>query len=264
MSNLYDDEPERRWWRRRAVIAAVAVLAAVLLVAGGALLGRGTGTTAAPARVPPAPGPVPSSSAAASTTAQGSSSPTSSSAPAASPSEACPVGLVSDVLPASAPADVVWRATSVAPVPVSKTWGPYRTTATGLPRCFSHSPVGAVIAAASINTWLFSTQWRIVLATQVARNPGYTALQAGLESQPPDGSAGTDTVVGFNIAEYTPTGATVDLVIKGANGGVDACPLAVQWSASDWQLAPRPDGTLTEDSCPAAATGTYIPWKPGQ
>ncbi len=264
VSDEDDDDNQRRRWRRQVVITAVAVLAAVVLVVGGVLLGRGTSTTAAPARVPPALVPVSSSAAVAARTAQASSSPTSSSTPAVSPSDACPAGLVSDVLPASAPVDVVWRATSVAPVPVSKTWGPYRTTTSGLPRCFSHSPVGAVIAAVSINTWLFSTQWRTVLATQIARNPGYTALQAGLESQPPDGSAGTDTVVGFNIAEYTPTGATVDLVIKGANGGVDACPLAVQWSASDWQLAPRPDGTLTEDSCPTAATGTYIPWRPGQ
>lgn len=264
MNTASDDDKRRRRWRRLlAVSAAVAVLAVVLLVAGGALLGRGTGTTAAPARVTPAPVPE-SSSAVAARTAQASSSPTSSSAPAVSASDACPVGLVSDVLPASAPADVVWRATSVAPVPHSKTWGPYRTTASGLPRCFSHSPTGAVIAAVSINTWLFSTQWRTVLATQVARTPGYSELQSALESQPPDGSAQTDTVTGFTIAAYTTTAATVEVVERGPNGGEIGCPLSEQWANGDWQLTPRPDGTLTENSCPVVTTGTYIPWGPDQ
>jgi len=255
------DDKRRRRWRRLAVIAAVAVLAAVLLIAGGALLGRGTGTTAAPARLPPTPVPVSSSVAA--RTAPASSSATSSSA--VSPSQACPAGLVSDVLPASAPADVVWRATSVAPVPVSKTWGPYRTTATGLPRCFSHSPTGAVIAVRSIDASLFSTQWKTVLATQVARTPGYSELQSALTSQPPDGSAETNTLVGFNVVTYTPAAATVDLVFRGPNNtGPSGCPLSVQWTAGDWQLTPRPDGTLTEASCPLVDRGTYIAWGVGQ
>jgi len=265
MNTVSDDDTgdkRRRRWRRLAVIAAVAVLAVVLLVAGGVLLGLGTGTTAAPARVTPAPVPVASSAVAAST-AQGSSSPTLSSAPAVSASDACPLGLVSDVLPASAPADVVWRATPMAPVPYSKTWGPYRTTASGLPRCFSHSPTGAVIAVRQIDAWLFSTQWRTVLATQVARTPGYIGLRSALESQPPDGSADTNTVVGFDIETYTPAAATIALVLRGPNNtGPSGCPLAVQWVNGDWQVTPRPDGTLTEASCPLVDTGTYIPWGP--
>ena len=256
------DDKRRRWRRLLAVIAAVAVLAVVLVVAGGALLGQGTGTTAAPARVPPAPAPA-SPPAAASRTGQVSSSPTPST-PVASPSDACPAGLVSDVLPASAPADVVWRATPMAPVPYSKTWGPYRTTASGLPRCFSHSPTGAVIAARSIDAWLVSTQWRTVLATQVARTPGYSDLQSALASDPPAGAAETDTVVGFNIAEYTPGAATIDLVVRSPNSAVNGCAVGVRWADGDWQLTPRPDGTLTNTPCPTADTGTYVPWGPNQ
>ena len=258
-----DDNGRRRWWRRPVVIAAAAVLAALLLIVGGVLLGRGSGTTAAPARsATPAPVPATTSATTAATTAPASPSLSATASP--STSDACPVGLVNDVLPASAPADVVWHATSVAAVPVSKTWGPYRTTATGLPRCFSHSPTGAVVAAVNINTWLFSRQWRTVLATQVARTAGYAELQSALESQPPDGSAETDTVAGFAIVAYTATAATVEVVESGPNGGEIGCPVSEQWANGDWQLTPRPDGTLTEDTCPAATTGTYISWGPDE
>ena len=261
-----DDNGRRRWWRRPAVIAAVAVLAAVVLIVGGVLLGRGRGTTAAaPARsATPAPVPVSSSASSTAPSASPALTPSATASPSAA-SGACPVGLVSDVLPASAPADVVWHATSVAAVPVSKTWGPYRTIASGLPRCFSHSPTGAVIAVRSIDAWLFSTQWKTVLATQVARTPGYAELQSALQSQPPDGSAEDDTVIGFDIETYTPTAATVALVIRGGTGtGPAACSQALQWTDGDWQLTPRPDGTLTEKPCPVVTTGTYIPWGPDE
>ena len=257
-----DNEP-RRWWRRPAVIAAAAVLAALLLIMGGVLLGRGSATTAAPARSA-TPAPVPVSTSTSSTTASASPALTPSATASRSTSDACPVGLVNDVLPASAPADVVWHATSVAAVPVSKTWGPYRTTATGLPRCFSHSPTGAVVAAVNINTWLFSRQWRTVLATQVARTSGYSELQSALESQPPDGSAEIDTVAGFAVVAYTATAATVEVVERSPNGGEIGCPLSEQWSDGDWQLTPRPDGTLSAMPCPDVTTGTYIPWGPDE
>jgi len=258
-----DSGDKRRWWRRPAVITAVAIVVAALLITGGVLLGRDSHTSTVAAVSSPSAASTPRAVLPASPSVGAATSTIApSTSTAASPSEACPAGLVSDVLPASAPADVVWRATSVAPVPASKTWGPYRTSATGLPRCFSHSPTGAVIAAVSINTWLFSTQWRTVLATQVARNPGYTELQSALSSQPPDGSRETDTVAGFTVAAYTATAATVEVVERSPNGGTIGCPLSEQWVNGDWQLTPRPDGTLSAMPCPDVTTGTYIPWGP--
>jgi len=260
-----DSGDKQRWWRRPAVITAVAIVVVALVIAGGVLLGRDSHTsTVAAVSSPSAASTLPAVLPASPSVGAATSTVATSTSTAASPSEACPVGLVSDVLPASAPADVVWRATSVAPVPYSKTWGPYRATATGLPRCFSHSPTGAVIAAVSINTWLFSTQWRTVLAAQVARTPGYTELLSALSSQPPDGSAQTDTVAGFTVAAYTATAATVEVVERSPNGGTIGCPLSEEWINGDWRLTPRPDGTLTEDTCPAVTAAAYIPWGPDQ
>jgi hypothetical protein len=251
--------------RTRPVLIAVAgVLAVVLVLALGVVLGRDRTPREARTAAGASPTPAPSSPAT-TTPAPSTSQPTStaSSAPAAA-AQQCPRGLVSDVLPAAPPVDETWHATPMAPVPVSLTYGPYRTGAAGLPICFSHSPMGATIAVRSIDAWLFSTKWRTVLSTQVAQTPGYAELLTALEAAPPDGSPETDTVVGFNVASYTPAAATIDLVTRSPNGAVDGCPVSVQWTSGDWQLTPRPDGTLTDQTCPAVTPGTYVPWGPGQ
>jgi hypothetical protein len=257
---------------RPVLIAAAAVLAVVLVLTLGVVLGRdhapqhgvsASGLSKSPSMVPPmvtassatTATPVPSSSATTSVAARPTTSPTA---------EQCPRGLVSDALPAAPPVDETWRATSVAPLPVSPTYGPLRTGPAGLPICFSHSPMGATIAARTIDASLFSTNWRTAIAIQVAHTPGYAELLTALEAAPPDGSADADTLIGFNVVGYTPAVTTIQLVLQGSNGGVAGCSLAVQWTAGDWQLAPRPDGSLTQTPCPTVDPGTYILWGPGQ
>jgi hypothetical protein len=264
-----DPDALRPRWTRPVLIAVAAVLAVVLVLALGVVLGRDhtpreARTAAGASSTPVAASPITTTSPA--TTPAPSSSPLTSTA---SPSgeaatEECPRGLVSDVLPAAPPVDETWHATSVAPLPVSPTYGPLRTSAAGLPICFSHSPMGATIAARSIDASLFSTNWRTAVGTQVARTPGYAELLTALEAAPPDGSADADTLIGFNVLGYTPAVATIELVLQGSNGGVAGCSVSVQWTASDWQLAPRPDGSLTQTPCPTVDPGTYIPWGPGQ
>jgi hypothetical protein len=257
---------------RPVLIAAAVVLAVVLVVTFGVVLGRdhapqhgvsAAGSSKSPSMVPPM------ATASSATTATPAPSISATTSAAASPitsatAEQCPRGLVSDALPAAPPVDETWHATPMAPVPESPTYGPYRTSPAGLPVCFSRSPMGATIAVRSIDAWLFSTQWRTVIQTQVAQTPGYAELLTALEAAPPDGSPETDTVVGFNVAAYTPATATIDLVTQSPNGAVDGCPVSVQWTSGDWQLTPRPDGTLTDQTCPAVAPGTYVPWGPGQ
>jgi hypothetical protein len=255
---------------RPVLIAGAAVLAVVLVLTLGVVLGRdhtprGATTAAGASPTPVAVSPMTTASSAAAASAQSSSPQTATASPSAEPAaEECPRGLVSDALPAQAATDITWHATSVAPVPVSPTYGPLRTDSDALPICFSHSPMGAAIAVQTIDAWLFSTKWQTVLATHVARTPGYAEFLTALEADPPDGSPDVDTLVGFTVVSYAPAVATIQLVFRGSNGGLAGCPVSAQWRSGDWQLAVQPDGTLTPATCPAVDPGTYIPWGPGQ
>lgn len=146
-------------------------------------------------------------------------------------------------------------------MPVSPTYGPRSRGLGGLPECFSHSPTGGVIAAWSINASLFSTDWQHVLDTQVAHTAGYARLVTQLQTDPPDGSPGTTSPAGFEILAADQDAVTVELVLRdSANGALVGCPITVAWDGDDWQLAPRPDGTVTTPTCPAVAPGSYVSW----
>jgi hypothetical protein len=255
---------------RPVLIAAAAVLALVLVLTFGVVLGRdhapqhgvsASGSSKSPFAIPPM---VTASSATSTAPAPDSSPPTTPASRTPSvATEQCPRGLVSDALPAQSATDITWHATAVAPVPVSPTYGPLRTDSDALPICFSHSPMGAAIAVETIDAWLFSTRWRTVLATHVAQTPGYAEFLTALEADPPDGSPDIDTLVGFNVVAYTPAVASIELVYRGSNGGLVGCPVSAQWTRGDWQLATRPDGTITPATCPSVDPGTFIAWGPG-
>jgi hypothetical protein len=177
--------------------------------------------------------------------------------------DGCPAGPVSTALPTTVPADLQWATGGYEPLPFSATSGPFRESAVGLPECFAHSPMGAVIAAWTINADLFSTGWRQAITTQVARTAGYPRLLTELEATPPDGTPGVDSPAGFTVLAATADTVTVDLVLQGpGNGGLIGCPLTVSWVGGDWQLAPRADGTLTTMPCPAVDPGTFVTWGP--
>jgi hypothetical protein len=256
---------------RPVLIASAAVLALVLVLTLGVVLGRdhapqrevsAAGSSKSPFAIPPM---VTASSATSAAPALDSSPPTTPASPTPSAAtEQCPRGLVSDALPAQSATDITWHATAVAPVPVSPTYGPLHTDSSGLPICFSHSPMGAAIAVQTIDAWLFSTKWRTVLATHVAQTPGYAEFLTALEADPPDGSPDVDTLVGFTVVSYAPTVATSQLVFRGSNGGLAGCPVSAEWRRNDWQLAVQPNGMLTPATCPPVDSGTYVPWGPGQ
>jgi hypothetical protein len=189
--------------------------------------------------------------------------PPSSTAPTTTARGSCPAGPVSTAAPTSVPADLEWATGGYEPLPYSPTYGPFRQSTVGLPECFAHSLMGGVIAAWTINADLFSTGWRQALDTQVARTAGYPRLLTELEATPPDGTPGIDSPAGFSVVAATADTVTVDLVLQGAgNGGLIGCSLTVSWDGGDWQLDPRPDGTLTTMPCPAVDPGTFVSWGP--
>lgn len=166
-------------------------------------------------------------------------------------------------LPKAAPRDLDWVHGLREPMPGSPAYGPLRRDTQNLPECFSHSPTGAVIAAWSINASLFSTRWEHVLKSQIAHTSGYARLVTQLQADPPDGSPGSTSPAGFEILAANENAVTVDLVLRSnVNDALIGCPVTVIWSGEDWQLAPRPDGTITTPTCAAVQPGGYVSWGP--
>lgn len=244
--------------RRLGAVLVAAPAVAALVVLGVATLGHGRKAPAAETPPPVSFSPVPSTSA---TAAMPTASTPPSSEPQPTTGAPCPVGRVEATLPTAAPRDLTWVHGLREPMPVSPTYGPLRRDDVGLPTCFSHSPTGAVIAAWSINASLFTTHWSDVLATQIAHTTGYPRLVTQLQAEPPDGSPGTTSPAGFEIIAADQDAVTLELVLRdNTTSALVGCPVTVAWEGDDWQLAPRPDGTVTTPTCPAVTAGTFIAW----
>lgn len=230
---------------RRAVLAA-AVVVLLLLVAVGVLVAGGSRTDAAP--VAP-PGPAPTSPAT-----------TEASSDASCDQVAAP----SNELPTAAPDDVEYEVVNRGIVPVSDTYGPADRTGP-VWDCFSHSPLGAVMAADSIS--LLSVVGENLVAIgeqQLVENEGQQVYLDFVRNLGPEGvtgpEAGFNQAAGFRVESYTPDQAVISLAYRTPDGALSAAALTVVWQDGTWKLQLLPDGSETAALTPLVDLDDYVAW----
>lgn len=164
------------------------------------------------------------------------------------------------------PADLEWASANGISWPRSATVGPTATT-DGFATCFERSPRGAALAGASMLYSMAERDPAQAMSFYVAESPGrQTLLAAVSESTSEEFIAGLQssglTLAGFNVREYTPDRATIDLVSNAPASatGFHAAPLTLVWVEGDWRLKPQDDGSLGVPT-PIRA-GQFIAWRP--
>ncbi len=192
--------------------------------------------------------------------APGSPSPTSSVSPPTAGEaydSACGLKGGSTQIPTSEPADIKWTRIEGWAFPISASAGPGKRPATGPWSCFARTPMGAVLAAYTIDLRMAVVDdagFDAIVEQQVSPGVGRDALVA-LGNQKPESI--TDTK-GFIVESYTPDDAIISLYVV-QQGQSATCSVEVQWRDGDWRLRALPDGS-TSSGCVRAAPPKFVPW----
>jgi hypothetical protein len=238
-SNGTADVPawRRGRWRVLAVSLAVALIVAALIVLVVGSGGRGPQRTARASGQQPAPHSTPASN------------------------RACQVSGSDPSMPTAPPSDFAWKNVGALLVPTSKTYGPTRY-AGAVWSCYSHTPMGAVMAAYGIFSTLAGPGWRAVAEQEVAPGPGRQAfIDAGLsQSYQPLSSQDAAQPAGFTVVSYTPAQATIETLSDSGNGLFQTEQLTVTWQDGDWKLVLTPQGTVGPDPQVVSSDSGFVLW----
>lgn len=234
--------------RRRAVVGgAVAVLLALLLVVVLLTAGGRQGPAAEPAPASPTSSPTPASSSTAAAAADG-----------------CDPAPASDQLPTAPPDDLEFEVVNRGIVPVSDTYGP-AVRVGPVWDCFSRSPMGAVMAAASISVHRVVGQDLVAIGEQqLVENEGQQVYLDFARSVGPEGvsgpAGGFNQAVGFRVDSYTPSQAVVSLAYRTPDGALSSAALTVLWQDGTWKLQLFDDGSETSALTALPDLDDYTTW----
>lgn len=236
MSFRSDESGGLRW--KTAAIASIALVLIVVAVTWTVLAQSDDQNTAAPS---PSPSAKPSAS--------------PSAPPAEGYESACGLTGGSTQTPTEAPADVKWQRDEGWPYPISDSAGPGERPADGPWSCFARTPMGAVIAAATIDARLgVVDDFEQAVSQQVVAGIGQDALLA--KGRPP--AANTTDIKGFIVESFTPDDAVISLYLVQQEQNF-TCSAELAWRDGDWKLRAQRDGsTLT--GCIRSEPAQFVPW----
>lgn len=233
------DGARRAWWSKPAFIGAAVIVAGGVIVAGLAIAGRLADDEPAPSTPPQA-----GSTTAPTTPADGSCNAMEDNSTSLTP----PI-----------PEDLSWAALNGETWPVSPSYGP-TAEENELGVCFSNSPMGAVLAATSLQmAVLAGVDGQTILDTYVMDGPGKDIVEA--RGYNPQANNGTFQLAGFRVASFVDDRAQVHVVFSadGAPTGYLATPIDLQWTGDDWKGVFSDSGEAAPLSNPSE--GEFTEWR---
>lgn len=166
-------------------------------------------------------------------------------------SEECMADDSDQQVPVEAPRADAWPDYHGTGVPVSDTYGPINREG-DVWTCFSHSPTGALFAAAYLRPAVASSEVR---ESYVSDDP---------QTSEGDFDPPRMNLRGYKITGYDESSVTLELVYEGAAGGESglvAFPITLYWEDNQWALHEE-DISSAESQSVTGLTG-YTPWSVG-
>jgi len=245
-------------WMGSVVLLGLVAVALVIVLIHAAI---SSPTPAAPAAASPgaSPGAVPPAGIA---TAPGGVPATANAGQEGRPA-GCTSSGSDQTVPTSPPSGVTWSLSAGFAVPSSVADGPKLHGPAGIAYCYSHTPLGALLAASNLGRGTGTPQDKqdAVLSLSVVPNE-YSAQVAKTPATPDDQSGAGVQLAGFRIISYSPTQASIALAASVA-GRTDSYPqltVAMQWYAGDWRAVPQPGPTLVVTGSSAPSLAGFVPW----
>lgn len=246
------EETENVWWAApRFLMSAVAVL---LLIIVGIILFVWVGNDDESDAAPPAQ--------------TQAATPTPSASLASSDESVCGLDATGGTTLTSAPGDVEWEFIGGIAAPKSAEHGPgVVDEQTGIRSCYSHTPEGALLAAAGQAA--SSGDPELYLETVRALSvdgPGKDLTIERAQRSISEGGANPPIeIAGFRLLSYTGDEATVEIVAS-ADSGAElvyfTSSAVMQWTNGDWYTKYKDDGSSGPVDGEVSDLSGYITWGP--
>jgi len=245
-------------WIGSAVLLGLVVIALIIVLIHAATRPQPPSAAAPPTPTPSGAPPV------GATSAPGSTSPPSAVAGSGGGRPAgCVTTGTDQTIPTSPPSGVNWSLNAGFAVPSSAADGPKLHGAAGIGYCYSHTPLGALLAASNLGRGTGTPQETqdAVLNLSVVPNE-YSAQVASTPATADDQSGAGIQFAGFRIISYSPDQASITLATK-VPGRTDTYPqltVAMQWYAGDWRAVPQAGPALFVAVASAPSLAGFVPW----
>jgi len=249
--------PSPAWIGSAVLLGLVAVALVIVLIHAATSPKPATPAAASPPGATPGAAPLPG----------GATAPAGAPAPTNAGQEGRPAGCTTSgsdqTIPTSPPTGVTWSLNAGFAVPSSATDGPTLHGPAGIGYCYSHTPLGALLAASNLGRGTGTPQQvqDAVLNLSVVPNE-YSAQVAKTPATPDDQSGAGIQFAGFRIISYSPDQASITLATRVA-GRTDTYPqltVAMQWYAGDWRAVPQAGPALFVAVASAPSLAGFVPW----
>jgi len=247
--------PSPAWIGSAVLLGLVAIGLVIVLIHAATSSKPGTPTAASPPGSTAQAGGAPSPGGSPAVTAPGSGQ-------AGRPAGCATTG-TDQTIPTSPPTGVTWSLNAGFAVPSSAADGPTLHGAAGIAYCYSHTPLGALLAASNLGRGTGTPQQvqDAVLNLSVVPNE-YSAQVARTPATADDQSGAGIQFAGFRIISYSPDQASITLATR-VPGRTDTYPqltVAMQWYAGDWRAVPQAGPALFVAVASAPSLAGFVPW----
>ena len=248
--------PSPAWIGSAVLLGLVAIALVIVLIHAAVSPKPATPAAASPPGATPGAAPLPGTATA----------PGGAPAPTNAGQEGRPAGCATSgsdqTIPTSPPTGVTWSLVQGVAVPSSPGDGPTLHDKAGVGYCYSHTPLGALLAASNLGQGTGSQQavQDSVLAHSVVPN----AYAKQVAATPADGqpAPGGVQLAGFRVITYSPEQASIALAYRAGSTTDSYAQLtfAMQWYEGDWRdvTQPGPSAAVTNGSVPSLAG--LVPW----
>jgi len=249
--------PSPAWIGSAVLLGLVAVALVIVLIHAAVSPKPATPAAASPPGATPGAAPLPGTATA----------PAGAPAPTNAGQEGRPAGCTTSgsdqTIPTSPPSGVTWSLNAGFAVPSSATDGPKLHGPAGIGYCYSHTPLGALLAASNLGRGIGTPQQvqDAVLNLSVVPNE-YSAQVAKTPATLDDQSGAGIQFAGFRIISYSPDQASITLATR-VPGRTDTYPqltVAMQWYAGDWRAVPQAGPALFVAVASAPSLAGFVPW----
>jgi len=248
--------PSPAWIGSAVLLGLVAVALVIVLIHAATSPKPAPPAAASPPGATPGAAPLPG----------GATAPGGAPAPTNAGQEGRPAGCTTSgsdqTIPTSPPTGVTWSLSAGFAVPSSVADGPTLHGPGGVRYCYSHTPLGAVLAASNLGQGTGSPQEIQDASLKLSVVPNQYSAQVASTPAPPRDNRGSGQFAGFRIISYSPDQASIALAAS-IPGQTDSYPLltvAMQWYQGDWRAVPQPGPTVVVTGSSATSLAGFVPW----